>query len=493
MQKKFTTPRWWGSDRHKLFTVAVFIVLASLDNAARGVFPPLYAVMARDFAVKESSLGFISAVTILVVAVTAVGWGYWGDRGTPGSRSSRKRLLLYGTLIWSMAMLFTGLSQTYTQLFVFQVITAVGIGCISSVGFSVVNDFISPVRRGLAMSFWGLSQGGGGGAGAMLGGLLGAHNWPLPFFVIAGAGFLFAGLYLFTFEPERGRAEPELASVYAAGGKYKHHIEWRDIKHILTKRSNLWLMVQAFLATLVYGSLVWMPRLFIAKLEAQGYSLETATMSGNLLSLLFQTGFYFAILAGHLGDKWERRRPGRRAVLAMLATLAAIPFQIAVFFIPLHNFFLPDDGDVVSITLFTLLNIATNPWVGAAFVVALFAVAFSSADVPNRNALLSEVNLPEHRGTAVGLLAVAIGLGVALGNALTGLAFNILAQYFDSPDFYVVGLALFQLMLIPAGLSYYRLSKTAPADTTQVRQTLAERAKRGRLLNNNGQEDCSVT
>ncbi len=464
-------PYWWGSERHKLYTVAIFIVLASLDNAARGVFPPLYAVMARDFGVHEAQLGFISAVSILVVALTSVLWGYWGDRG------GRKRLLLFGTLIWSTAMLLTGLSQSYTQLFVFQLITAVGIGCISAVGFSVISDFISPTRRGLALSFWGLSQGGGGGAGAMLGGLLGANYWPLPFFVVAGAGFLFAVLYLFTLEPQRGRSEPELASVYASGKTYKHHIAWSQIRYILTKRSNIWLIIQAFLATIAYGSLIWMPRLFIAKLEYQGYSLETATMSGNLLSLLFQTGFYFAILAGHLGDRWERRRPGGRAVLSMIATLAAIPFQITLFFIPLYGLFLPEQGGVIGVTIFTLLSIFTNPWVATAFIVALIAVAFSSADIPNRNALLTDVNLPEHRGTIVGLLNIAVGAGIAIGNAVAGFSFGYFAQNFPPPVNYAVGLALFQLVLIPAGLSYYQLSKTAPKDMAEVRQVLTERAK----------------
>jgi MFS family permease len=200
-------------------------------------------------------------------------------------------------------------------------------------------------------------------------------------------------------------------------------------------------------------------------------------MSGNLLSLLFQTGFYFAILAGYLGDRRERRRPGGRAMLAMIATLAAIPFQIALFFIPLHGFFLPEGGGVVSVTIYTLLNIVTNPWVGAAFIVALIAVAFSSADIPNRNALLTGVNLPEHRGTAVGMLTIAIGIGVALGNALTGVLFNFFAQYLESPLYFAVGLALFQLVFIPAGLSFYRLAKTSPQDTAEVQHTLTERAK----------------
>ena len=63
---------WWGNERHQLFTLIVFVILASLDNAARGVLPPLYAVMARHFQVSESALGFVSALGILVVAGTAV-------------------------------------------------------------------------------------------------------------------------------------------------------------------------------------------------------------------------------------------------------------------------------------------------------------------------------------------------------------------------------------------------------------------------------------
>ena len=461
---------WWGNDRHKIFTIIVFVILASLDNAARGVFPPLYAVMARDFDVSEASLGFISAVTILVIAVSAVLWGYWGDRG------SRKRLLLYGTLIWSAAMFLTGLAQNYTQLLLYQLITAVGIGCIASVGFSVISDFISPVRRGLAMSFWGLSQGGGGGAGAMLGGILGAHNWPLPFFVVAIAGFVFALLYLFTFEPERGQAEPELNRMYAAGGRYEYRIQLADIRYILGKRSNLWLMIQALIATIVYGSLVWMPRLFIARVEAEGYSLETATISGNLYSLLFQTGFYFAILAGHIGDRWQRRNPGGRARLSMLGILLAIPFQITLFFVPLHNLSLPEPGGPVAVTVATVISIVTNLWVASAFIVALVAVAFASVDIPNRRALITDVNLPEHRGTIIGFMSVAVGVGVALGNALAGVSFDYFSAQFAPPLNYAVGLALFQLLFIPAGFCYYRLSKSAGRDIAEVKKVLKERA-----------------
>lgn len=179
----FEKPSWWGKESHQIFTVIVFIVLASLDNSARNVFPPLYAVMAADLNVPEASLGFISALTIMVVALTSLIWGYWGDR------SSRKRLLLYGTIIWSLFMALSSVANSYSQLFFYQLMTAVGIGCIASVGFSIVTDLIPPRRRGLLMSFWGLSQAGGGGFGALMGSMLGASNWRLPFAVIQWRAF----------------------------------------------------------------------------------------------------------------------------------------------------------------------------------------------------------------------------------------------------------------------------------------------------------------
>ena len=180
-------PRWWGGKKHIVFTVVLFVVLATLDNAAIGVVPSLFPVIAEDLSVEESALGFVMALSILIAAFTSVLWGYLGDR------TSRKRLLLYGTLIWGIATALTGSSQSFLGYLLFQVITALGLGSIASVGFSVLSDFVTPRRRGLIMSLWGMSQGIGMGGGLFLGGLLGAEDWRVPFFVISGAGLGFRG------------------------------------------------------------------------------------------------------------------------------------------------------------------------------------------------------------------------------------------------------------------------------------------------------------
>ena len=57
-------PTWWGRSTHTAFTVVVFVILASLDNAAIGIVPPLIKVISKDLAVSEGSMGIVTAMSI---------------------------------------------------------------------------------------------------------------------------------------------------------------------------------------------------------------------------------------------------------------------------------------------------------------------------------------------------------------------------------------------------------------------------------------------
>ena len=454
----------------RLFAFTVFVVLASLDNAAAGVLPPLYAIIARDFATAEAALGFVTAVYFLIVAVAATLWGYQGD-----SRR-RKPLLLYGTLLWGIALILAGSSPTFLHFLLFQMVAAVGVGAISSIGFSVISDLIPARRRGLALSLWSVSQGLGAAFGALLGSTLGAYNWRWPFFLVAALGFFFALLYLFTEEPRRGRAEPELAPIFAAGKSYSHRIAFADIRSILARRSNTWLLWQSFFFSLAYGSTVWVPRWAIARVQAEGYGLEIATIVGNLFIALFSVGSFFSIAAGHWGDRWQRRDPRGRTILSTIGLLGSIPFFVILFFIPFKGVVIPPQGNLLQIGWAVLVTLFSNGWVTLAFLVALIALALQAIDPPNWAALITDVNLPEHRGTIIGLSRLFRAAGNAISVGLTGVVFALLSADLPSPDNYAVGLALFQILVLPAGLCYVGAGKVIPRDIAWVRQTLVDRA-----------------
>lgn len=454
------------------YTITIFVVLASLDNAAIALYPVLTNVIAADLGEDTAGVALVTALIILVTALTAVGWGYLGDR------SRRKPLLFWATLAWSGGLVLAAGSDSLAELALWSVLVGVGLGAMASVGFSVISDFIPPRRRGLAMSFWGLSQGAGGFLGILVGGVLGASDWRRPFVGLALIGAAVALLYLTTAEAHRGRAEPELAEALAAGGTYEYRIERSDIRKLFRTRTNPWLVLQGLTAQLAYGSLVWVPFLYQSKVEADGYDLATATAVGAVFGAIFQLGGVTSILAGHLGDRLQRRSARARAAISATGVLGAIPFFVAFFFIPLRGLDIPSDQGSMAIVLATLSSVVTNPYAASAFVLCLVAVILTSADSPNWFALISDVNLPEHRGTVFGIANLSNGVSRAAGNGLTVPVAGLLAAGFAAPLNYAVGLALFQVFFIPTGLCYWMASRTCPGDIARVRAVLAERGRR---------------
>ncbi len=455
----------------QLFAFTVFIVLASLDNAAAGVLPPLYAIIARDLQATDAALGAVTAVYILIVAMAAVLWGYRGDQ------KRRKPLLFWGTLVWVTAMLLTTTAQTFPQFLLFQMMTAVGVGGISSLGFSVVSDLVPAHRRGLALSLWSVSQGIGTSLGALLAGTVGAFDWRYPFWIIAAAGLLFALLFLFTQEPLRGQAEPELEPVFAQGRRYEFRISRADIAGLLRQASNRWLLLQSFFYALAYGSTVWIPRWAVARVQAEGYTLETATIVGNLIIALLSLGGFTAVLSGHLGDWWQTRNSRGRVRLAMIGLLVSAPLYVWLYFIPFRNLNLPEPAGFWQLVTAVLFAFISNGWVILAFVVAFTAVTFQSADPPNWAAMITDVNLPEHRGTVIGLSRLFRAVGNAISVWLAGWLFAGLTGRLPEPDNYAVGLSLFQILVLPAAICYLFLQKYIASDKQAIAQTLTKRAK----------------
>lgn len=462
-------PPWWGTQGHVIFTLVVFIALASLDNAALALFPAMVKPVVAALETSELAIGVMTGTMLLITAVTAAVWGYYGDRG------DRKRLLFWGTAIWAIGVLLSSTASSFGQLFVYQSLTAVGLGSIASVGFSVVSDFVAPGRRGLAMSFWGLSQGIGGLVGGLIASQLGAADFRVPLRFMAIAGAIFAMLYLLTYEAPRGYREPELAKLHAAGG-YDYRIEARDVPTLLERPTNKWLILQGLTAQFAYGSLIWVPLLYTEKIIAEGYDAVTATKVGGLFGAIFQLGGLFSILAGWLGDRMQRRSLSGRAVISTIGILGAIPFFLAFFFIPLRGLEVTANGSTATLIPEVLNAIVTNGWVAAAFFTSLGALAFTSADSPNWFALISDVNLPEHRGTVFGLGNLANGVGRASGNGLVSVLAGGIERAFPPPLNWAIGLAGFQLFFLPTGWMYAKAAATSPDDIREVRGILENRA-----------------
>lgn len=455
-----------------IYTIFVFVALAAFDNIIIGLFPPLFAFIAKDLNVKLSALGMVSAVNILVTSLSSIYWGYLAGK------VNRKRLIIIGTIFWSVSVFLTSRSSNYIQLLIFQIFTGIGLGCIASIGFSVLTDYIPHKFRGMLLSLWGMSQGFGGIAGALMASLIAtATNWRKPFEIVSIIGFFLIILYLFIKEPTLGESEPELRELIKEGYEYNYNIEFNHLYEIASKHSNILLFFQGFFMNITTGSLIWLPTLYISKIQHQGYSTGTATIAAGYLFALFQIGGLTSAFFGYLGDVFQRKNYKGRALVTSFFVFITMPFYVVMFIMPMNNLVLPNNNDPSLILISLLKQIVINPWITGMFVLSFFASAAQSANTPNWLALITDVNLPEHRGTAFSVANLANSLGRTLGNVGIGVLLTIVSTYRGEPQSYTITLIIFQMFLIPSAYYYIKMAKSNDKDISEVKSTLRKRAK----------------
>lgn len=459
--------------KRAIYTIIIFIVLAFLDNAAISLLNPITESVAADLLIPASTyIMYIVSITSLIIAITSFIWGYYGDK------YPRKKLLLYGTIIWSIACLISGFSVNYLMLFIFQGIAGIGLGCIASVGFSIIIDFISPKKRGFALSIWGLSQ----SVGTFLGFGLSLifepiYGWGFSFILLAFVTFGFIVAYFFTEEPKRGATEEELENLFDKGELYEYRIKRSDLKYILKKRTNIWLILQGFFAQFGWGAIAFLPAVIANKISIYGLTPDIGGETyGGIIAALFQLGGIFSIIFGWLGDKLQKKTLKGRSYISSIGMFSGIILFILILIIPYNFSSPPDTSNFGTVFIYLLSQLATNPLFLVAFICSVIAAAAYSADSPNFFALVGDINLPEHRGTLFGITNFTNGIGRFLGQFILPTAVTLLTPILVYPNNWIYAMIFIQLFFIATGIFYTLTIYSVPKDIKNVKNILKDRA-----------------
>ncbi|NVM29560.1 MAG: MFS transporter [Candidatus Helarchaeota archaeon] len=462
--------------KREWYTIIVFIIIAALDNAALGLVPAILKSVAAGLGVPEIAeaiVAFPVALVTLITAITSFFWGYYGDK------YSRKKLLLYGTILWAIFIFLVTFSQNYFQFLLFVSLAGIGLGCIASVGFSIIVDFISPSRRGLAMSLWGLSQGVGSVVGYTLAVIFDVKlGWNYVFLILSVITFGFVVAYFFTIEPERGATEKELQDLFNSGKSYDYRINRGDLSKIIKNKTNRLLILQGLFAQVGYGGIVLLPVVFINKLMAQAVPETPAKLIGTLIAGLFQIGGVFSILFGWLGDKYHKRTLKARPLISGVGIILAIPVMLAMIFIPFQFSGVPNTDSFGVIVGYLGGQLISNPLFLITFMAAFIAAICTTADAPNFFAMVGDVNMPEHRGTMFGVANFMNGIGRTCGLLLCMGIQLLLVRILPLDVAWTYALGSTFLFFIPAGICYLLAVRTVPGDVKNIKKILAKRGEK---------------
>ncbi|HEY4175434.1 MAG TPA: MFS transporter [Kofleriaceae bacterium] len=142
--------------------------------------------------------GLLSTVFLLGYFVTSPMFGSLGDR------MSRKKLITFGVLCWSLATFASGLAGGIATMLIARVFVGVGEASYATLAPTIIDDIAPPEKKGSMLAVFFLAVPVGSALGFILGGII-QHRWGwrAAFFVGGGPGIVLALTCLLIDEPVR--------------------------------------------------------------------------------------------------------------------------------------------------------------------------------------------------------------------------------------------------------------------------------------------------
>lgn len=176
-----TPNRWIG-----LVFISMAISIVIIDGTiVNTIFPSIIT----DLSLSSAEVQWVQESYILVFASLLLVFGSLADR------IGRKRLLIIGILIFTIASVWAGLTNSATDMILARVVQGIGGAMVLPTTLSLVNANFQGKERGIAFAIWGATIGGMVAVGPVLGGWLATDfdwrwafgiNFPIGIVIIAG-------------------------------------------------------------------------------------------------------------------------------------------------------------------------------------------------------------------------------------------------------------------------------------------------------------------
>ncbi|TFF98142.1 MAG: MFS transporter [Promethearchaeota archaeon] len=461
-------------EKKDLVPIVLVCILLFISTACANMLIPSYSAIKQEFKIAEALIAVPDASFVLISAFFALIWGYYTDR------INRTKLIFAGAFSWTIGMLLTGFSINYPMIVISRILSGAGMGCVLPVGYSIISDAIPPDERsgwfGLIAILSSISNGVGQGLSSFLGPIL---TWRFPFLLLSGISIVIVFVLFFIKLPYRGASETELSELQDWELEYSYRIAKDDLTQIIHKKTNQYLIVQGFFSiipgTIFIFFLTSLFNLYYFNPLPQKIRLQTSTIFAGLVGIGYLLG---NVILSYLGDVVFRRRKKNRAILSTVCMILTVPFCLLMLFsiIPVDVNSLgisypdPIPTEEISTYLFQTIGkiFVIYPNYVFFFIFALIGSILSSGPVANRNAVMVDVNLPEHKGTAASFFSLSEQVGKGLTLLISYLLITLLGSIYNMMIFSV-------FFWIPAGFLWFLASRNVEEDMEAKNRILKER------------------
>lgn len=349
--------------------------------AMQFVFSPVQEMAKAELGLTDAQLSLVQGLAAAIpIAILSIPIGWLVDR------SSRVRLLIAMSLIWTAGTFLTVIAESFTTLFFARMLAGLGAAGVLPVAISIAADLSPPEQRGrsllilsfgkivgngLAFALAGVALGLFAAGGAYAAAMIPWRGVHLAFGI--AAALLIVPLF-FLREPAR----KELGQSGTLGFGPALSALWRQRAMLAPLFLGQVTVVMADMAAMIWASPVL----------SRDYGLEPAEFAGWLGLVMLVSGVIGSILGGFAADWGQRRGPGFILFGAVIAAGVSIPAALFPIMPSVPGF-------AIMLALLLLAGAVTG----------LITATAIAVMVPN-----------ETRGLALGLFVViggTIGMGVA--------------------------------------------------------------------------------
>lgn len=426
---KFTVKSGGADPRWILVSLSLSMLLSSLGTSIANVgLPTLAQALNTSFqAVQWVVIAYLLAITTSIIAL-----------GRLGDRLGRRRLLLAGIALFTLASALCALAPNIGLLFAARIVQGLGAAVMMAMTMALVGETLGKDNTGRAMGMLGTMSAIGTALGPSLGGaLIFGFGWRAMFLINLPVGllaFILAYRYLPTpaQAPQKERARFDYPGTLLLGLTLASYA----LSMTLGRGDFGWLNLLLLLgAALGIGLFIWLENGTASPLIHLTLFRQPGLSAGLMMSLLVMAVMMTTLVVGPF---YLTHGLGLAVAQAGLA-MSAGPITAAVVGVPAGR--LVDKLGAQKMTAVGLVILATGAGVmsmmsirqgilGYVAPLCVITLGYALFQVANNTALLKDAS-PERRGLISGMINLSRNLGLITGASAMGALFMFTSNTAD--------------------------------------------------------------
>jgi EmrB/QacA subfamily drug resistance transporter len=404
-----------------LLSLSLSMLLSSLGTSITNVALP---TLAQVFQVPFQAVQWVVLAYLLAITSLIVGAGRLGDI------MGRRRLLLAGIGLFTMASVLCGVSPTLWLLICARALQGLGAAIMMALTMALVAEVVPKDKTGSAMGLLGTMSAVGTALGPTLGGLLiGGLGWQAIFLVNVPLGVLTFLLVLRYLPKDRLGSKTAWASFDALGTLLLALTLATYALAMTVGRGNFgWLNVALLLAAVIgAGVFVWVENRAASPLIRWAMFRNPMLSAGFVTSALVTTVVMATLVVGPFYLSGALQLDAARVGLVMstgplVAALTGVPAGRLTDRFGAHRMSI--GGLVTMVVGSTLLALLPMGWGVPGYILPLVVITAGYAlfQAANNTAVMRDTH-PGQRGVISGLLGLSRNLGLVTGASVMGAVF----------------------------------------------------------------------